>query len=318
MKKQIFFLTTIIALAAILRLWRLGEIPIGVSPEEENFIKFATPFFIRLPFSIIGILEVILIFTACKKLSKSSSFSLVGAFFLAVLPWHIQQSRIYSLNLIIFGLAMLAIVVFAKQLLLHPGKISIVIMIVSLALFLLAVPYRREELIGKIHWQRDTVAKTAFGPISFLFANKITESYRYREKLLLENLDFGNYFFKDYPGGRTGAEETQKLYLIMLPLIIPGLFIINKQLAAILFSWTVFFLGTVVFLNDRGAGAGLSLAFPAIFLAVNGIVFFWRKTGMIRKPVLIVFIIFLLFEFGFFARHYFYGLGESRFSPRAM
>lgn len=134
-KKTIFSLCIILLLAAGLRLYRLGEIPVGHTNDEANFIYSAysiwhtgrdlngyrlplsfnlfnsfepgpvyltAPFVgllglsslgARLPFAMIGIFLVVLIFLMTRVLIKNDLIAFFSSFVVAVSPWHIQLSR---------------------------------------------------------------------------------------------------------------------------------------------------------------------------------------------------------------------------------
>jgi len=135
-KKTKFLLGIILLLSVGLRLYRLGEIPVGHTNDEANYIISAysvwhthhditgkylplsfelfnsfspvpvyfiapfvgilgiSPFSARLPFAILGIGFVFLIFLITKKLFNNYFIALATTFVLTVSPWHLQLSKI--------------------------------------------------------------------------------------------------------------------------------------------------------------------------------------------------------------------------------
>ncbi len=53
-----------------------------------------TPFAVRLPSALLGSLTVIVLYFLVKELINSKRIALLSAFFLCILPWHIQFSRV--------------------------------------------------------------------------------------------------------------------------------------------------------------------------------------------------------------------------------
>jgi len=124
MRRKTFYILLLFLISATLRFWKLGQIPQGLSVEEVNFgLSFSeflgdwvlNPFVIRLPFSIIGVASVFLFFLAIKKIRKDFWFAYIAALFLALLPWHIGQSRIYSIGLLVFAMGLLLVILFAQK-----------------------------------------------------------------------------------------------------------------------------------------------------------------------------------------------------------
>lgn len=76
--------------AVFLRLGGLGRLP----PGGENAL------FLRLPTAICGIASIGLMILIVRKLSERYDVALISGFVLALMPWHIVQSRIYSPPLI--------------------------------------------------------------------------------------------------------------------------------------------------------------------------------------------------------------------------
>lgn len=91
------FTIGVITLAAISRLVYLGIFP----PGGNN------SFWLRLPTSVAGITSIILLMLLIQKLSKNTRLSLVSGLMLSVMPWHIEQSRVYSTAML--GLTVLMI-----------------------------------------------------------------------------------------------------------------------------------------------------------------------------------------------------------------
>lgn len=147
-EKKKIILISIIFLAAFLRFYKLGIVPVGVTNDElgyifnayslaktgrnifGEFLPFLTwitpagwpflpvpmylivPFFKlvplsattgRLPFVILGVLDVVLIFILVRLVSKKDNLAFLSALFLAISPWHTFFSRsAYDTNVAVF------------------------------------------------------------------------------------------------------------------------------------------------------------------------------------------------------------------------
>lgn len=292
----------------------LEEVSFGLRASAFLGDWILNPFFLRLPFAAAGVLSVLLLFQTLRKLGKDFWFSYTAAFFLAVLPWHIQISRSYSLGVLILAAALFFVVLFAKQLVSSFEKVG-KILVLSICIFLLSIFFIPENLRQTVDEERAAVVTTeTVFPIR-IFSNKYIASYRYRESFIFENLDFGNFFFRGYPRERWGVEEIQKLYLVMLPLLILGFLKLERRLGWLLLAWSALVFSLLAFFEERGPGASLPIIFPLILLTTNGGIFLFNR--MRRTKWLVFLLITLLFlESGSFIKGYFAGFSESLFSPR--
>jgi predicted membrane-bound mannosyltransferase len=110
MRKKPLFILAILFLSSIIRLFMLGKIPAGLSLTEVKFGLTVSalgswvlnPMVIRLPFALLGILSIYIFYLLVKKLFENEAVALVSSFLLAVVPWHVQESRIFSWGLILF------------------------------------------------------------------------------------------------------------------------------------------------------------------------------------------------------------------------
>lgn len=144
-KKTNLIFVFIVVLAAFLRFYKLGTIPMGIVNDEAGYMYSAysiwmtghdlagkflplsinldnsfspipiylgapfigilglSPFVGRLPFALIGLGSVILIYFIAKQLFNNRGIALASMFVIAVSPWHIQFSRAaYDAGLVVF------------------------------------------------------------------------------------------------------------------------------------------------------------------------------------------------------------------------
>lgn len=318
-RKETFYILLVFLTSAILRFWGLGIIPAGLSLDEINFALFTSnifgnwvlsSFWLRLPFAVVGTIEVLLFYFLLRKLGQSSKFSCIGAFILAVLPWHVQVSRIYSQSLIAFGVFLLCVYLSAKCVIGKNKRLLLLSFLIGISIFLFSVFQTREDQKTKVDQQRNMLAGRNNVAVKF-FSNKYMESYRYNQKLLFENLDFGNYFFSGHPRERWGIEETQKLYFVFLPLIVLGLLKVNSQTSGLLVISAIFSLFLPI---TYGPEFNIFLLLPVVFLSLLGIEFIQSlKRGKLLCGALVLLFV---FEFSTFVKGYFGGHAESQFSPR--
>jgi hypothetical protein len=311
-----FPILAIIVVSSILRIWNLGNIPLGLSLQEVGLgIYLPTAVLIRLPFAIMGVFSVYVMYLIVKKIFEDERLALISAFLLGIIPWHVQESRIFSWGMIFLlvgeGLILLIIKFLDKKSIKLP-KFNLYLGIL-LTLVCIIVPSK--NLSTRVDDQRLIVVNNSPKIISRIFVNKITENYRLRQQVLFTNLDFGNYFFAGHPRERGGIEESQKLLLFMLPFIVLGLFKIGRDKSKYLATWTIISLFVLTFFNLQESQT-LILILPFVVLASLGIVELLRNNNKLLK-----WLAYILFAFGFFESLYFYnlyfsGYTESQFSPR--
>lgn len=319
MQRKTFLILLIFATSAIIRFRNLGEIPQGVSLQEVNLGLFLSkyvgewvlqPFWIRFPFALSGTFEILLLYLFLKKV-KGDYFAIVAAFLLAIAPWHIQQSRIFSLGIPFMGALLLLALMFYRYFLDHSKQVILAGVAIPFLLFVaftLSIP---EAARNKVFEQLN-LSGQKLGITARLFSNKFIESYRYSERLIFENLDIGNYFFQGHPRERWGKEEMLKLYVALLPVFLLGLFKLEKKLVSFLVVFSTLPIVTAVFFSGSGFDFDLSLLLPIVIVVTSGITFLFNA----KRTVFYFLSLLVFFEFAVFLRHYFGGFVESQFSPR--
>ncbi len=322
MQKKTFYILPLFLLSAILRFWKLGEIPKGLDLKEVEFGLSLTefsggwllnPLFVRLPFAILGVLSIFMAFLLIKRLSGDFWTAYLASFILAASPWHITQSRVYSIGVLIFA-AVLFILLLPRPIGLTSPRIAKISVGVAILIFAFSIFAKTDELRLKVDYQRNVSARSEIDFPERVFANKVVESYRYRENLVFENLDFGNYFFSGHPRERWGVEEVPKFYITTIPLFLLGFVNLKKRIGWFLIGWTSLSLALLALFGGRGPEFSLTLALPVSVLIALGINFLlkpgWKKNGLYVLSLVAI------FEFVIFAKSYFAGFGQSLFSPR--
>lgn len=311
-----FPILAIIAISTILRIWNLGNIPLGLSLQEVHLGTFlSSALLIRLPFVIAGIASIYTFYLIARKLFDNENLALVSAFLLGVIPWHVQESRIFSWGIVLLlageVIALLVIKFLGKKTIKLP-KFNLYLGIL-LALICIIIPSK--DLATRVNDQRLIVVSNSPKIISRAFINKVTENYRLRQQILFTNIDFGNYFFAGHPRERGGVEETQKLLLFTLPFIILSLFKIGSDKGNLLIIWTVVSLFVLTFFNLQGSQS-LILILPFVVLTSLGILESLKTKNILLKGLVFLLFVFGLFESLYFYNLYFSGYTESQFSPR--
>ncbi|MDD4938277.1 MAG: hypothetical protein PHX34_04675 [Candidatus Shapirobacteria bacterium] len=120
-RKDIFKLILILVFGLFIRLILLDRIPVGINDDELHFVLNAKSFFygqnlsfsemssvvfapiigplplnlftVKLPYAIISIFSVLLLYSIVKKLTKSSNLSLLIALVACLNPWSIYTAR---------------------------------------------------------------------------------------------------------------------------------------------------------------------------------------------------------------------------------
>jgi hypothetical protein len=289
---------------------------LGLSLQEVGWgMYFQTAFLVRLPFAIMGIASIYVLYLLVRKIFNNTKLALISAFLLGVIPWHVQESRIFSWGVILLLSGEIVTFIILKVLAKKTIKIPKFNLYLGILLVLICIIIPSKDLVTSVNDQRLIVASNSPKIISRVFINKITENYRLRQQILFTNIDFGNYFFTGHPRERGGVEETQKLLLFTLPFIILGLLKIGGKESKPLITWTIVSLFVLTFFNWQGSQC-LILILPFIILTSLGILELLKTKNKLLKGF-----VFLLFAFGFFESLYFYnlyfsGYTESQFSPR--
>lgn len=254
-------------------------------------------------FSILGIVNIFLIFLLSLKIHHNITLSLATAALLTILPWHILLIREHSGYVFILTIALSFSALFAQKIKTHAEKIGISLIVVSAIVFLISIIAVPQYTNVEVDLQRTYASLTKFKFSSTLFSNKIIESYRTRQSLLFQNLDFGNYFFSGHPRQRVGVKEIPKFYISLLPLTILGLIQLNSKtrwltrwlIAAIL----IFSIILPIPFNDKTISSASLLILPVVFLSAFGLYSLKRYQK--------VFLILLITEAIFFFASFFGG-----------
>ncbi|MBU0569763.1 hypothetical protein KKB40_03200 [Patescibacteria group bacterium] len=320
----LFGIYLLLIVSVILRLWKLGEIPKGLSLGEVRLglnlseylgTRVLNPALIRLPFAILGIFSILLTFFLVKRLTDNIQLSYISAFLMAITPWHIGQSRIYSSGMAVFVLGLLIFLFLLRNTNFDLRKLVKFSIIIFILTFVYSIFSIAPDIKYKVDEQRNVASMSEFNFLSRAFSNKIIESYHSRRELLFENFDLGNYFFSGHPTERWGVEETPKLFVIFLPLILVGMLAVNKKtkkVEQLIISWSILSLSMFVWCIFRGPGETFLIVFPLVILAAMGLNHFLKK----RRILSSITVIGILFELMIFCSYYFSGLNESQFSPR--
>ena len=230
-------------------------------------------------FLIFSIANVILIFISLKRLKEDISVCLLAALTAAILPWYIMLIQEGSWYLSFFSIPLILIALLAKFLRANYKKVGRCLLFLAAFLFLGSVFNIPKYTNVEVDIQRTHADKLGIKHIPLIFSNKLIESFRFRENLLFENIDFGNYLFVGHPRERVGVQEIHKLYFFMVPFLILGLIKVDKNLGWFLAGWGALSLSIPVVLADRSITSGIFLIFPIAYLTALGIMSFKRAFG---------------------------------------
>jgi hypothetical protein len=322
MKERIGFIF-LLFISTIARVWRLGEIPAGLSLKEVEFGLQLSKYFgnwvldpvvVRTPFVILGLVSLAVGYVLLHKLTKNFWLSYLTILLFSISAWHIQQSRVYSAGMVIFIMIMIVVLVGYNLGFTNTRLLKATLFVSALAL-LASVALIPKDIKGQVDQERALAGNLGIGGFSRAFSNKYIASYRYGEKILFENLDFGNYFFSGHPRERWGVEETQKIFVTLLPLIFISLFVIKKKQLWMPASIGLLAIIYAVLFKLRGPSATLTLILPLSMLAAIGSLVLY-KGGILRKSILATLTLVFIYELINFQMLYFSGKGVSEFSPR--
>jgi hypothetical protein len=321
MKRKSIYLIVFVSL--LLRLYKLGQVPEGLSLLEAKYgillsdileSHITSLFWIRLPFAILGTISIILFYLVIEKFSKNKKLAIISSLVLTISPWHILESRIFSWGIIVSSLILMIILVFFQLIQKKLKKILNILLILCLAIFAVSIFKYQPIFKNNVDYQRNIAAKKV--PVMFtkIYSNKLIESIRYKEKLFIENLDFGNFFFSGYPRQRWGVEESPKLYFLFIPFLLYGFFVTakNYQKVFTILSVSLFLLLSTFELSST------DWSLPFIYLIIpiisSGFLSFFslKKKNWLKAFVILI----LAFEFVYFWQSYRLGYSESQFSSR--
>lgn len=314
-------LLVIFASAVILRLYKLGTVPKGLGPSEVKLGLFLqnwfgdwalSGFFVRLPFALLGTASVILLFFVVKKLIQDFWLSVFSSFFLAIAPWHVQESRIFSFSILYFIALEVFLYLFGAKLKTRIRKISYLFLVFSFIFFLFA-PFGMDiNLSTKVNTIRSFTDFSLTPFISRIFVNKYFLGYKEEITQIYQSFDFGYYFFASHPRERWGMEEAQKIFITFLPLTFLGFAKLRRKLKILIVS-SFFFVGSLYsFFDIFDSGSYFPLVLVFSLLSAKGIIYLKKQ----NKLFLSFLFLFLIFEMAVFVNNYFKGYSESLFSPR--
>lgn len=305
-------------IAALIRFWQLGDIPQGLSLQEVKFALYLSnvfgevvynPFLLRLPFALLGTVSIVLWFVFLIKYNFSRQVTILATLLLIFTPWHIHQSRVLSIGMVIMVLSLILLLILRKLILRYYKKIYFVLscmfILVSLYSIILQNPINVKHEVGEL---RGYASRLNINSFSYLFSNKYLESLRLWESLTFEYLDLGNYFFSGYPRERWGVEEIQKFYLVLLPFIFIS-FIKRSSVNVSTVILSLFMISLLVLFKIRDSDVSIVLLLPLLLIIVKGLMVMAQKI-----QVLVMVLMFI--EFSLFSFNYYTGLTEGLFSPR--
>lgn len=320
MRKNNISILTIILISTILRFYKIGIVPQGLSLEEVKFglllsnisAYFANPIVVRVPFAVLGIVSVYLMYVLIKKYSNSENVALFSSVLTSFLPWHLQESRIFSYG-IIFLVVVQVVLIYIHKRVVNPSKNVNYFAKIIMILIAISVLVPLTDARDIVNANRLLVTNSSPKILSKVFVNKYIESFRLREKAFFENLDFGMYFFNGHPRERWGIEESNKLFLFLIPLIVLGLFKVDKKHLKHIMLYFVLFLLFSTITTDKSLN--LVLIIPFVALASIG-TSFNKISPSFEKYLYFGITILAIYEILNFNMVYFGNKNNSLFSPR--
>src|SRR3989344_7710955 len=201
-------LITLGLVAFILRFYRLGSIPWGISAEAATFglsmanyfgNQILNPLFVRLPFAILGGFSIFLLYFLVRRLTGNFKLSYLTSLLLAITPWHIHESRIFSSGILVTFILLFVALIFSNQLKSHGKLLISFFLTLSLLLVILSIVKTFPKVGERVDIERQLAGKVTTPTVSKIFSNKLVVSYRKNISLLYEHLDFGVYFFGGHP-----------------------------------------------------------------------------------------------------------------------
>lgn len=249
-------------------------------------------------FSILGIINIFLIFFFSLRVYHNIIFSLTSALLLAILPWHLLLIKEHSPYVFILTIILIFSTLLTQKIKTHLKKIGISLIIISAILFLISIIAVPKYTNVEVDFQRTYASLTKFKFLSTPFSNKFIESYRQRDNLLFQNLDFGNYFFTGHPRQRVGVKEIPKFYIFMMPLILLGITKLSFQTKWLVVSLLIFAVALPVPFNDKTIGSGSLLILPIILLSTLGLYSLKKYAKILLSLILVEAIFFFAYLVG--------------------
>ena len=292
----------------------MEEASFGLSIAKFFGDEILNPFFVRLPFAILGILSVFVFYSLLCRFGESFKFSYLSSLLLTLTPWHIQESRIVSKGILLTFILILLALIFSKQLKSRTKLLTYSAFLLSTLLFVATLLISLPKVSDAVDIERQEAANVISVKMSRVFSNKAVESYRKNVFTIYEHLDYGVYFFNGHPRQRWGVEETQKLFISFIPLIIIGIIKLRNNKGLLLGVLFIFLVTLFTFLEYRDPSETLPLVFIFVFFSASGLTYLLNKKENLK--VFYILLLILGYEFFNFNVIYFLGLSESTFSPR--
>lgn len=310
----------VLVLASIIRFWDLSNLPLGVSLLEVRLGLYLSnyfgtlildPFWIRLPFAVLGVVTLVLAYKLIYRITGNKNLSFYFLLVLSFSPWHILESRISG-----YGMPILFIFLIVFHLLKYNFNKSLPIFVgVFVLLFVLGLTQVSTNLENKLALQRNSLPNIGI-LYRRVFINRFIENFQEQKRTVFESIDFGNYFFKGHPRERWGIEESQKLFTVLIPFLLIGLFRIPQDIRGLIVCWVVASFSIILVSSKKLTDFDLPLIFPVALIISCGINSLVEGSKNLKKILFSVVIFLTLFEFGTFGSEYLQGYSESTFSPR--
>lgn len=213
---------------------------------------------------LLNLSQIPLTFILLKYLKQNFIVCSSSASLLAISPWHIYLSESNHMNVYLFELLLIASFILPKYSKKAPGLLGLSLAGSVLAI-VISLLFPSDQVKTNVEIQRRFTATQKFS-YSQIFANKWIESFREKEKVFFEQIDFGNLFFSGHPRERGGVKEIPKLYIFMLPLALIGFSKLNKTMSLLLILWTLWGLTIPTIALDRSGAGNALLLFPIVVL----------------------------------------------------
>ena len=309
--------------SVVIRFYKLGVIPRGLSLNEVYLGLYLSsllgkwvlePFFVRLPFAILGVVSILLFYFLLQKLTGNSKLSLLTTFFLSISPWHIMESRIVSLGIVLTFFLLTFSLIISNKLQHHIKLLTNFFFTFGLFFFVISWVSFFPKVSKTVDMERRLASNRLALTSTKLFSNKVVNSFSEKTKFSYEQMDPGVYFFTGHPRQRGGVEETPKLFLSFIPLIVLGFLKAGNRIKVSFITLFFFLVAVLSLFEYRSASLTLPILFILICMAGFGFYYLSKKKKM--YVFLVPLTLLLSYELLIFTKLYFSGFSESMFSPR--
>lgn len=264
----------LLTVASLLRLLFIGVFP----PGAENVVL------LRLPTSVASLVSIVLLMVLVFKNTHNKKLTFWSGFWLAIMPWHLEQSRVYSE--IMFGL----VVLLGAGILWQIGKcIKCKVVIIAAA--------------GIILW-RVTPSIWIFHPPYNL------PSIIYYVSNLFKLLSVEFLFFKNETFWLGGFRTIGVLLPSTIYIFLIGLFQLAKKTNTKIFPYfafvSIWLLSAANPTFPEGREFFLIVPFLSIVLGYGTIksIELYQKSSLIIKSILLLFFSFTVYEYIYFFHYY--------------